>query len=245
MQMTEEPDSTRYGVCLQMVENDPEQALVFARDWNIARQGLSAARHCEALALMALDRSTEAAELLEREADSILTGNGLGDYALANRRRLRTDLYTQAAIAWQRAGDLDKAYSTLSSALLAAGTDQSLLREIYLERGKIQSLRREYQAAVDDLTRAIEIAPEDTQGYFLRAKVFRYRNNHAAARLDIDRGLELDKDNADFLLESGILYRVTGEKLKAGQVWQKVIDLYPDSEVAETAQQNLDLLKAD
>ena len=194
---------------------------------------------------MALDRSVEAAELLEREADSILTGDGLGDYALANRRKLRTDLYSQAALAWQRADKLDKAYAALSSALVAAGEDQALTRDIYLERGRVQSMRREYPSAIEDLTRAIDLAPGQIEGYFLRAKVFRYRKNYAAARLDISTALGLERDNPDLLLESGILYRVTGEKLKAGQEWRKVLELYPDSEFANTARENLDLMAAD
>ncbi|MFC7048872.1 hypothetical protein [Emcibacter nanhaiensis] len=241
----EELDAQRYGACLRLVEDKPQEALSFAREWNVERQGLSAARHCEALALLALDRSAEAAELLEREADNILTGDGLGDYAQANRRKLRTDLYSQAALAWQRANELDKAYSALSSALLAAGEDEALIRDIYLERGRIQSLRREHQAAIQDLTRAIELAPAEIEGYFLRAKVFRYKKNYAAARLDISAALDLDRDDPDVLLESGILYRVTGEKLKAGQEWKKVLELYPDSEYAATAKENLDLMAAD
>ncbi|WP_321397284.1 hypothetical protein [Emcibacter sp.] len=242
---TEEADSKRYGICLQLVEDNPDEALSYARDWNIGRQGLSAARHCEALALMALDRSREAAILLEQEADSIFTSEGLGDYALANRSSLRVDLYSQAALAWERAGDLDKAYSAISSALLAAGENENLIRTLYLERGKIQSMRREYPAALEDLTRAIEFAPEDTEGYFFRAKVFRYKNNYAAARLDIGTALDLDRDNAELLLESGVLYRVSGEKLKARQEWQKVIDLYPESDVATAASENIELLKID
>ncbi len=239
-----------YEACLERVEQNAEAALEFARKWNIEAHGLAGARHCEALALLALNRAQEAAELLEEEAEKVLRGDGLDDKSPEEQRGLSLQLFIQAALAWRQDGNEDRAYSAISSALAraggggtpAAGVDNNLVYELYLERGRIQINRREFEAALEDFTLAIDQNPERGEGFLERARLFRQKKNYPAARLDLKAAAGIAPDDPEILLESGIVYRLLGDKDSARAEWQKIIDTHPDSAFADLARENIGLL---
>ena len=60
----------------------------------------------------------------------------------------------------------------------------------------------------------------------------------------MDRALTLDGDNAEALLERGILRQRQNDRGGARSDWEKAIALAPDTPTADLAQQNLALLEA-
>jgi regulator of sirC expression with transglutaminase-like and TPR domain len=68
-------------------------------------------------------------------------------------------------------------------------------------------------------------------------------------RLDLprdyfDRALKLDPDNAEALLERGILRQRRNDSNGARADWERAINLAPDTATSDLAQQNLALLEA-
>lgn len=235
-------EPAKYDHCLSLVEQSPAKAFLYADDWIYTGAGGIPAGHCKALALLKMDKAEEAAKLLEKLGEEMALGG-----KDAQNKHLKTDLDIQAGLAWKRANMLDKAYmafsSALSSALSAADQNSSsLMRELYLERGTLQILRGQYKVAIKDLSQSINLDEKNFEGYLQRAKAYRKRRDFLRARLDIRVALTLSPDQPDCLLESGIIYRETGKNIKAGQDWQAIIRLYPQSEYAELAEQNIALL---
>lgn len=243
-----ESDEEKYQHCMALVESNAEQSIVFANDWIISGLGGVAAKHCKALGLFMTGEVETAAGLLEKLVEDLVIASDHAPETVAKNARLKVQIYAQAALAWQQAGENDKAYMAYSSALSGISPEgpyrgnSTLLFELYLDRGTLQILRRQYMAAVGDLTLAIEEDDRRYEGYLQRAKAYRKSRDYLKARLDLKVAAKIAVDNLDILLESGILYREQGKKLKARGQWQKIIDLDPQSEEAALARSNLELL---
>ena len=61
---------------------------------------------------------------------------------------------------------------------------------------------------------------------------------------DVTEALTLDPDNADALLERGILRQRMGDASGARTDWERARGIDPNSTTADLAQQNLSLLEA-
>jgi len=236
-----ESEGQKYQHCMALSEEVGQEALKYAREWVFAAGG-AAARHCEAAALLSLGRAKDAAQLFEKLIDDLNIGQGLGPQAMANRKMLKIELYIQAAIAWKAAKNYDKAYGAYSNGLLGLKPKASYRKPILLERGALEIIRKNYDAAIEDFTRVIEADATDYRGYLQRAKAFRRKKAYPQARLDLKEANAHGQDNADILLESGILYRSQGKNMQARSEWNKIIRLYQGSEAAKLAQENLSLI---
>ena len=64
------------------------------------------------------------------------------------------------------------------------------------------------------------------------------------AQDDIDRAFALEPENADALLERGILRQRRGDREGARRDWEHTIALAPSNATGDLAQQNLSLLEA-
>jgi regulator of sirC expression with transglutaminase-like and TPR domain len=64
------------------------------------------------------------------------------------------------------------------------------------------------------------------------------------AQQDVSQALLLDPDNADGLLERGILRQRMGDATGARTDWERAQRLDPNSTTADLAEQNLSLLQA-
>ncbi len=254
-------EAGKYRKCMALVQSDaPEdwaKAVKYANDWIFGGEdGFSGgvpAGHCKALGLLAMGQAADAAGLLERLVDDLTISARNNPEMTRRNNHLKTDIYGQAALAWKAAGDYDKSYMAYSSALSSvrqtsfADGNNSLFYELYLARGTLQIMRRQYKSAIEDLTLAIERDARRFESFLQRAKAYRKKRQFLKARLDLKMALILAQQNsdislADIMLEQGILHRTTGKKQAAKLVWQKIIDRYPGSEYAELAQTNIDLL---
>ncbi len=256
-----ESEAEKYRKCMALVQSDATEdraeAVKYANDWIFGGEdGFSGgvpAGHCKALGLLAMGQAADAAGLLERLADDLTITAKDNPKTAQRNNQLKTDIYGQAALAWKAAGDYDKSYMAYSSALSSAlqasfpADNHDLLYELYLARGTLQIVRRQYKSAIEDLTLAIEKDSRQFGGFLQRAKAYRKKNQFLKARLDLKMALGLaqkypEVSLADIMLEQGILFRATGQKLKAKLVWQKIIDQYPDTEYARLARTNIGLL---
>lgn len=80
-----------------------------------------------------------------------------------------------------------------ASARLKTASDYALQGEAYLSRG-------EPKAAVTDLSKAIQMAPDDATYYVARARAYAAQKQIETARADLDKSLSLDPKNVEALL---------------------------------------------
>lgn len=196
--------AARYRACLALVETDPDAAYDRAETWRLEGGG-AAARHCGALALVALDLHAEAAVRLGDLADAPGAG-GPAD---------RAALLGQAGNAWLLAGRADNARAAFDAALALTPDDADLL----VDRARAHAALADPAAAARDLTRALAQRPDDPTTLMLRASALRAQNRLAEAHADIERALALNPSDPDALVERGAIRLALGDADGARADW--------------------------
>jgi|TARA_R110002096_G_scaffold257381_1_gene450718 tetratricopeptide (TPR) repeat protein len=233
--------SEKYQECLVQVEENSAAAILGARKWYI-EGGAVAAQHCEALALYDQKRYGEAASLFEAIVGKLAREEGAGDFARQNKDVLTVQLNYLAGLAWHSDENYDKAYNALNSAIVGLDVGSEYGYELYIERGLVQVASENYEDALSDFTKALELNSEMIDAYLYRAETFRKINEHLKARLDLNAALVLKPSHPDVLFESGVNYRMLNNDEKALQEWEKLIAKYPNSHWQNLVQENISLI---
>lgn len=227
-QQTDFLSNREYQICLSLAVREPEEAFEHSLRWHDAGGG-DAALHCSAIALINLGHYPEAATRLEKLA------RGMPDDTPPN---VVAEIMAHSGIAWQQAGDLDKALEVQSSALELSPNNPDILTD----RAVTFFSRNEYWEAIDDLNQALFLAPGSAPVHALRASAYRYVDALDLAMEDANRALKLEADNPEALLERGIIYRLQGNAASARQDWLTLIRLHEGRPAAEDARRNLEML---
>jgi tetratricopeptide (TPR) repeat protein len=214
--------------CLALLQADPEDAQGFATRWE-AGGGGEGARHCGALATLALGDAPGAAERLEALARVSRAGNAA-----------RAAVFAQAAQAWLMARDANRAFGATTMALTLAPDDADLL----VDRAVALGILRRFREAIADLDRALAIDANRPDALVFRAAAWRQLDRAEAALRDIGRALAIAPDHPEALLERGILRQLGGDAEGARTDWERVVELAPNSATADLAAQNLALNEA-
>lgn len=209
--------------CFGLLRTDPEAARFFADGWEAAGGG-DDARHCAALALLALNETADGADRLED-----LARRSGADPAT------RAALFAEAGNAWMLADDADRAYGAATVALTLAPDDPALA----VDRAAALAAMRRYAEALEDLDRAVVLDPSHSDSWALRATAQRQLGRIEAAEGDVAKALALAPDDADALLERAALRRAKGDVRGARADWERVARVAPDSETADLARRNL------
>lgn len=220
--------SPQFDECLDLLQQDPDDALTFAGSWEAAGGG-EGARHCAALALMALGESEKAAERLEQ-----LARNSQGSATA------RAAVFGQAAQAWVLAKQPGRAFAAATMGLIIAPHDLDLA----VDRAVILGNLGRYAEALDDLDQVLQAAPDRAEAWVYRAAALRHLDRIDLAAQAAERALTLVPDNAEALLERGIIRQMKGDTDGARADWEAAIRVAPDSPAADLAQQNLALNEA-
>lgn len=219
-----------YDACVAQTAEAPAAALESARRWRLETGDL-AARHCQSLALVALERYGEAAaELTELAAAST---DAPGDHQAA--------LFSQAGHAWLLAEQFDLAESAFDRALELRPGNADLL----IDRAQARTARARHWDALDDLNRALAVAPRRADALVFRAAIYRRLGSHDLATVDVARALSIEPENADALVERGILLLAADKVAAARSDFGRVLVTAPGSEAAEVAQEFLAELDRD
>lgn len=97
-----------------------------------------------------------------------------------------------------------------------------------LDRGIAKSEQEDYQSALDDLTRAIELNPNNAVAFFERGSVRLKLGDSKGALEDYDRAVQLKPDHAPAYLARGYAHSELGDELTAIADFTKAIELKPD-----------------
>jgi tetratricopeptide (TPR) repeat protein len=216
-----------YGRCVAAARDNPKEGHRFATAWRRGGAG-PAAEHCLALAMLGLGYSQEAAQRLEDLAARV----GGGDPALA------FELHSRAAGAWSQAAKTERARLAQSAALNLRPDDVELL----IDRSIAAVTLGSFWDAVDDLNRAIDLAPRRADALTLRASAYRRLQTLDLAEEDIRRALAAEPGYPDALLERGIVRRIKGDTAGARRDWLAILRAEPESPAADLAREHLERL---
>jgi tetratricopeptide (TPR) repeat protein len=223
-------DAENYTLCLDTARTYPEQGLEFAGRWE-GLGGGDPARHCAAVALIGLRHYAEAASRLED-----LAQNG------HERSEIRAGMLAQAAQAWFLNGNSDRAMAVQTAALTLAVPATRQYISLLIDRAMSEADLSKYDAAVNDLTSALQADPNNAEALAYRANAYRKLDRLEPAMADAQRAVALDKTNVSAFLERGTLYQLTGHDNEARQDWLQVVLLAPDSEAARAARASIEKL---
>ncbi len=218
----------RYEACMTQTQRDAQGAFDYALSWQ-DQGGGKPARHCAAVALVALKQFKAGAERLEALAQEMKNPED---------EALRVGVLAQAGQAWLLAGDTARAYAVQSAALKFAPHDP----ELWIDRGQTLATAKNYKDAAADFDQAIKIDAARADAYLFRASARRFLEDLAGARRDIDKALELRPTDPDALVERGIIKRLSNDDAGARADWLAVIKANPDSTAAAAAHGNLEKL---
>ncbi len=101
---------------------------------------------------------------------------------------------------------------------------------------------RKFDVALDFLDQVVTLAPQFAEGWNRRATVHYMMQNYAMSMADINQTLALEPRHFGALSGLGQIMKNTGNKQRALQAWQQVLDIYPmmrsaQSEVATLSEE--------
>lgn len=146
-------EQEKLEACVEKIDTDAEAAYQDGLSW-LARGNRPAARHCTALALIALGNEAEGAARLEELANAP-DGGTLEE---------RGVYLVQSGNAWLMAGMPDAAVVTLTNALKLRPIDG----ELYKDRARAYVSLKKWAEAGKDLDQAIRLSAADAEAYRMR-----------------------------------------------------------------------------
>ena len=216
--------------CVAFAHDNPKEGLERAKGWKEQGGGGFYADHCIAMALYELHDYAGAAQRFEALATATFSMPPL-------QRALTLD---QAGQAWLAGHEPARAKAALDAAIQLAGGKNA---DLFIDRAEALADLSQYWDAIDDLNRAIELAPDRADAYIYRGTAYRYVDSRELALEDIQHGLSLAPDSTMGLLERGNLRRLNGDIAGAQQDWLRVTKLAPSSAEGKAASVNLANLK--
>lgn len=234
-------DTGLYRECLEMAGEDPRSAIDFGFAWQ-SEHGSLAAKHCAAIAYLALDRFTLAAERLAEIARDLRTGRDLPPHLQAGEPRaiLLAQIYAQLGNARLLQGDTDAAYSAFSAGLAALPRAAAPIRvELLVDRARTLGAGGDFEAARNDLEAARRLAPERGDIALYLASAYRALDDLDAALEAVSAAIEADGAGPAALLERGNIRRLRADPAAARRDWEEIVSRWPDSAAADAAKSNL------
>lgn len=218
-----------YDACLALVQSDAPRAEQEAGDW--ARfGGGAAARHCYALALLAIGAPLRAADEMIGAA---VEEPGLTEVS-------RSDLLVQAGEVLVDEDDLLTAAVVAEQALRLTPQGPGALGL----RGAVRVANGELPAAIRDLDLAIERGGPKPRWLLRRAAALRQRGQLVAARDDASFALELAPNDPVAWLEQGRIQAGLKEMAEARRALLRAIELDRNGEVGRAAQLAIQRMEA-
>jgi len=222
-----------YQTCLQLTRKQPDKAIELAGKW-VNLGGGEAARHCQALALVALKEYGEGATRMEELAQQS-----------KQDANVRANMLAQAGQAWMMQNDLTRAYAAQSAALQLVEQGSRQQVEILMDRASTLADAGKFDEVLDDLDAALKIDPKNAQAWAFRASAYRSQGDIDGALADAERAVAAGPDNVSALLERGNLYRMQKRLDDARKDWLRILEVDPESAAADAARTNIERMDVD
>ena len=102
------------------------------------------------------------------------------------------------------------------------------MAEAYFGRGLTYGILGDYERAIADYDKAIELDPKDAAAYYNRGLAYADKGEYERAIADYDKAIELDPKDANPYYGRGLIYKGQGEKEKAIADFEKFLELATD-----------------
>ena len=98
----------------------------------------------------------------------------------------------------------------------------------YLWRGVVYYQQGDYDSAIEDVTKALELEPDNAPAYIHRSLIYRTKGDYDSAIEDVTKTLELEPNNFDAYIHRGLIYRTKGDYDRSLLDFNKAIQLNPN-----------------
>ncbi|MBC7769914.1 MAG: hypothetical protein H7124_14115 [Phycisphaerales bacterium] len=170
----------RFAQCVAMIDEDAPQAYEEAMAWAAEAQSVGAYR-CAAMALLAQDRFGEGARRLD----------SLGAAVNPAETATRAELFSQAGNAWLLGREPSRARSSFTRAITTVESDPSQLPDLLIDRARAYAMEENWRSAEEDLSRAIDIRPDNALALRLRAAARMHQSSFELAEADAQQAFTL------------------------------------------------------
>lgn len=184
--------SDRFTQCVALIESDAERAYEEGMAWAAEAQSVNAYR-CAAMALIAQNRHSEGARRLESLASAVNPAE----------TALRAELFSQAGNAWLLAREPARGRSALTRAIATMESDPAQLPDLLIDRARAYAMERDWRHAEEDLSRALDIRPNDPLALRLRASARMHQSSFELAEADALAATQAEPGNIDNYLILG------------------------------------------
>ena len=192
----------KHKECLERIAVDAELAYEEALIWR-SQGGGRRAKHCVAMTLFALGQPDEAAFKLDKLAKA--TDGGTPE--------MRADFYYEATNFWLDADNPERAYQSATDGLKLKYDHEDLR----ISRARAYAKVGRYDYAQTDLTSVLTLSPNRIDALRYSADAHFNQKNLAAAKVDIERALDLDPT----IIETAVLRGRINEAIRLAQLANK------------------------
>jgi Flp pilus assembly protein TadD len=136
----------------------------------------------------------------------------------------------QAGLAAQNRGDYDEAIRLFTKAIESGDLSQETLISVYNSRANTWDAKRDYDHAIADYSKAIELSPKNAIAkltYYGRGYAWRKKGDYDRAIADYTKAIELDPNFTYAYGSRGYAWRKKGGYDRAIADYTKVIELDP------------------
>lgn len=135
---------------------------------------------------------------------------------------------------WKRA---DERYTAAIRKLPESGDyeQRAFLASVYSRRAIVRVKLKEYDEALEDLSKSIQIAPESSYSYFLRGETKLKLGQFGDAEADLEETLRRNKNNSTAAYYIGLISEHQGNLAKAIEHYHKSIDVTSTPEAASSS----------
>jgi tetratricopeptide (TPR) repeat protein len=130
--------------------------------------------------------------------------------------------------------DADLAVAGCTQRIDQAGTPAERARA-HANRGRAYGGKGQYEQAIRDLDKAIELNPQDAGAHATRGRVYLATGKHDDAIRDLDQAIAFDPRDATVYLSRGMVFAAKGLRDRAVQDYDRVIELDPNDVYAAIA----------
>lgn len=211
----------RYERCTEESRTRPDHSLEKALRWYDEDQSLGA-QHCIALSLYGMRHFREAAETLDKTANSVA-------YVYPE---LKANILLQASKAWSMHENFDKALASVSKAIAVAAENQheKLMVHLLLERSAvIQRQAKDVSLAVQDLDHILSLQEDHSEALLQRARLMEKLGYYESARSDYEELVKLNPNHVE------AMRFLTSARPGAGRVVPTAASGYPNGARARLA----------
>ncbi|MGE3143198.1 MAG: hypothetical protein AB7L65_07730 [Hyphomonadaceae bacterium] len=187
-----DPSAARLARCVAAIEANPEQGYEEAMAWAADTHEVDA-YECSAMALVAMGHIESGARRFELAARGVPASNA----------GARAMLYSKAGNAYLLARDGPHALAALSEAVTLLANTPAALPDALIDRARAYAMVTEWRQSEEDLSRALDLRPNDALALRLRADARMRQHAFDLAEADAQAAVTLEPNSVDARLALG------------------------------------------